>query len=96
MTYLNYRFSETDWDWWLAIQRPYFVRLVDGKVETFGREGDFGTSEKPVTGVEVRTGDGVAPRADRLDQLKKLNDLRVAGALTEEEFQTQKARILAD
>ncbi len=34
--------------------------------------------------------------ADPLDRLKKLNDLRQAGALTEAEFEDQKARILAE
>jgi len=36
------------------------------------------------------------PAPDPLDQIKKLNDLREAGALTDEEFQTQKKRILAE
>ena len=33
--------------------------------------------------------------ADPLDALKKLNDLRAAGALTDDEFAAQKAKILA-
>ncbi len=36
-----------------------------------------------------------AAAPDMLDQLKKLGDLKAAGVLTEEEFATQKARILA-
>lgn len=34
-------------------------------------------------------------QAEMLDQLKQLGELRTAGVLTEEEFATQKARILA-
>jgi hypothetical protein len=37
-----------------------------------------------------------APAADPLDQLSKLNDLRKSGALTDAEFQTQKAKILGE
>lgn len=36
---------------------------------------------------------GLSP--DAMDQLKKLADLRAQGVLTEEEFNVQKARILA-
>jgi hypothetical protein len=40
---------------------------------------------------------GAAPAAeDPLDRLKKLNDLRQAGALTDAEFEAQKAKILAE
>lgn len=40
-------------------------------------------------------GDAPAPAAvDPLDRLAKLNELRLAGALTEEEFRAQKAKIL--
>jgi hypothetical protein len=37
-----------------------------------------------------------APAEDPLDQLGKLNDLRQRGALTEAEFQAQKAKILGE
>jgi hypothetical protein len=36
----------------------------------------------------------VQPSEDPLDRIKKLNDLRVAGALTDAEFEQQKAKIL--
>jgi|SRR5947209_6788608 len=35
-----------------------------------------------------------APPADPLDEIKKLNDLRLEGALTDAEFEAQKAKIL--
>jgi Short C-terminal domain len=37
-----------------------------------------------------------APAEDPLDQLSKLNDLRKSGALTEAEFEAQKAKILGE
>lgn len=36
-----------------------------------------------------------APQADMLEQLKTLGELKAQGVLTEEEFNAQKARILA-
>jgi hypothetical protein len=35
-----------------------------------------------------------APNSDRLDQLKKVTELRDAGALTREEFELEKARAM--
>lgn len=37
-----------------------------------------------------------APPADRLDELKKLAELKEMGVLTDEEFAAEKARILAN
>lgn len=45
--YLNYRFSETDAQARAYVTTPYFVRLVNGKVESYGRLGDF-DSTKPL------------------------------------------------
>lgn len=44
--YLNYRFSETDDHAFYGVTTPYFVRIVGGKVESYGRLGDF-DSTKP-------------------------------------------------
>ncbi len=97
VTYLNYRFPETDWDWWVSNQRPYFVRIIDDKVESFGRQGDFDSTKEPTTKVKVETTASMGqPKQSRLDVLKQLNELRREGALTEEEFQAQKARVLKE
>lgn len=37
-----------------------------------------------------------SPAVDPLERLRKLNELRQAGALTDEEFEQQKAKVLAD
>lgn len=93
--YLNYRFPESDLDWWTSTERFYYVRIVNSKVESFGRDGDFDSTKAPtrVLKVEAKAVDHEA-KLDRLDTLKKLHDLRQSGALTEEEYQAQKARIL--
>lgn len=47
--YLNYRFSETDIDERQNVTTPYFIRIVDGKVESYGRLGDFDSTKTPET-----------------------------------------------
>ena len=42
--YLSYRFPETGTEWWLSVERFYFVRLVDGRVDAYGRQGDFNSN----------------------------------------------------
>lgn len=47
--YLNYRFSETGDHAFYGITTPYFVRIVDGMVEAYGRLGDFNSTKTPET-----------------------------------------------
>lgn len=51
------------------------------------------TAAGPPAGADGHT-PAVAAPADPLDRLAKLNELRLAGALTEEEFATEKAKLL--
>jgi len=49
--YMNYTFRES-----LALgtfPEKYFVRLRNGKVDAYGRHGDFGTTEIPKTVVDL-------------------------------------------
>ena len=48
--YLNYSLAED-----LIVDRgtPYYVRLVDGKVESYGRAGDFGTTQLPEQKIKI-------------------------------------------
>jgi len=41
--YLNYKLYETSDDVWGGGTTPYYVRLVGGQVESYGRKGDFGS-----------------------------------------------------
>lgn len=48
--YLNYRLKETDaYDF----RWPYFVRLVNGKVDAYGRTGDFNTTKNNTLDINV-------------------------------------------
>jgi hypothetical protein len=68
--------------------RPYMVRVVDGKVESFGRMLQlWDLYNRPV-------GTTAAPSADLAAQLEKLKTLKDQGVLTDEEFQKAKAKLL--
>jgi hypothetical protein len=97
--------------------QPYMVRLVAGKVESFGRFAQlFDLYNRPVTNAlpgqpdfpqsafnpanpmlmapgAVRT-DNPGAQSDLATQLTKLKALKDQGALTDEEFQKAKAKLL--
>ena len=89
-------------------EQPYMVRLVDGKVESFGRFRQLlDLYARPVT--SAMPGDpnfpqvfsmGGAPTTVRVaapdlaDQIAKLKALKDQGALTDAEFQTAKDKLL--
>ncbi len=97
--YLNYSFSETFADG--ARTTPYYVRLVDGKVESYGRTGDFDSTKDPrkiiVEREDTIKADITSHKsndADMYTKLMKLKQLKDDGILTEEEFQRAKADVL--
>ena len=81
-------------------EQPYMVRLVDGKVESFGRmlqlwdlyNRPVGSPQNPAT-LSTMTAAPAAP--DLAGQLEKLKALKDQGVLTDEEFQKAKAKLLA-
>jgi hypothetical protein len=98
--------------------QPYMVRLVNGKVESFGRFAQlFDLYNRPVTNATPGQPDfpqlgissaavsmpGAAapgvyapqPKPDLVAELAKLKELKDQGALTDEEFQKAKAKLLA-
>ncbi len=94
--YLNYKLSETDDDAFYGFTTPYYVRLIDGKVESFGRMGDFDSTKTPTIKIEKEEDIkiDVKGKPDLYTELKKLKELRNEGILTEEEFQIQKKKLL--
>jgi Short C-terminal domain len=73
------------------IRVKYWENAPDGLVIQPRTQEDLAAAAGP-TGMASPP----AEDADPLDRLKKLNDLRQAGALTDAEFEDQKARILAE
>jgi hypothetical protein len=93
--------------------QPYMVRMVSGRVESFGRFSQlFDLYNRPVTsaspgdpnfpglGISTLTGApvmaGPAASPDLATEIQRLKALKDSGALTEEEFEKAKAKILGD
>jgi hypothetical protein len=98
--------------------QPYMVRLVNGKVESFGRFAQlFDLYNRPVTnaipghpdfpqlglsaaaasltGAPVAGSYGPAVKPDLAAEIAKLKELKDQGALTDEEFQRAKTKLLS-
>ena len=70
--------------------QPYMIRLVNGKVESFGRFAQlFDLYNRPVGGPSAVAG------ADLATKLEVLGELKQQGLLTDAEFQRIKARLLS-
>lgn len=96
--YLNYALSETDDDAFRGWTKPYFVRLVNGKVDAYGRMGDFDSTKIPTfrlgTDEKIRQEVNLKTDGDLYTELKKLKELKDSGVITEAEFQAQKKKLL--
>lgn len=93
--YLTY-YLTTDNGRVYAGNQPYSVRLVDGKVESFGRFMQlFDIYNRPPAGSAVNAPTWAPNKnTDLANQLLKLKALKDQGALTDEEFQQAKAKLL--
>jgi Short C-terminal domain/SmpA / OmlA family len=82
--------------------RPYSVRIVDGKVESFGRFMQLADIyNRPVTGspqaaVGMPMAAPAAPVISLATELQRLKTLKDQGVLTDDEFQKAKQKLLAD
>ena len=92
--YLNYNLSETGDDAFLGNTSHYFVRLINGTVDAYGRAGDFDSTKTPTIKIEKDESVKLKSDKDMYTELKKLSELRKEGTITEAEFQKEKAEIL--
>jgi hypothetical protein len=91
--------------------RPYMVRLVDGRVESFGRFSQLlDLYDRPVGGsppmapgmvmsvpetVAAPAAPAAAPSPNLVQELEQLKALKDQGVLTDDEFAKAKAKLLA-
>lgn len=54
LEYLNYKLSETDDDEFRGRYTGFFVKLINGRVQSYGREGDFDSTQPPTIRIEKR------------------------------------------
>ena len=96
--YLNYALSETDDDAFVGRTSPYYVRLINGKVESYGRTGDFDSTKTPTLRLEsdqsIKQDVEVKGSGDLYTELKKLKELKDSRIITEEEFQNLMKKLL--
>ena len=96
--YLNYSVCDTDNQTMNGIMRPYVVRLIDGRVESYWTSGDVGSPQTPTGRQEsdqfVKQDVRTKEPADLYTELMKWKELKDTGVITEEEFRFQKKRII--
>ena len=93
--YLNYQLAETASDDWNGIYTPYFVRIIDGKVDSYGKVADFNSDEFEQKIINLLNNEFKYLDNDFMyTELMKLNELKEAGILTEEGFEREKREIL--
>lgn len=98
--YLNYRLSETGAEAYWSITKPYFIRLINNKVDSFGLLGDFDSIKNPTIKIEKDetikqdTNIKTEEKTDLYNELVKLKGLREQGILSEEEYESKKNEIL--
>lgn len=102
--YLNYRLSETNDHAFYGITTPYFVRIIEGKVESFGRLGDFDSTKAPSIQIQSEQNikadvtiskssrDGAPNELE--EKLKQLKRLRDTGALSTKEYEDEKEKLM--
>jgi outer membrane protein assembly factor BamE (lipoprotein component of BamABCDE complex) len=102
--YLNYNFCVNQCAGPIPFRqfRPFYVRLINGKVESFGEKGDFDSTKTPSTRIEIDKTERsttvnrpATQEADMFAELKKLKELLDAGIVTQAEFDARKKLILA-
>lgn len=93
--YLNYKLSETDDDAFVGFSTPYYVRFINGIVDSYGRTGDFDSNKDQTIKIESESNVNLKTDGDLYTELRKLKELLDEGILTEEEYQIQKKKVLS-
>lgn len=102
--YLTYRrMAAVVSDW----PKDYFVKVIDDKVVSFGRKGDFDSTKNATVDLNVRSATtstvtttdrdkSSAVPSSKLAELEQLFKLKQQGAISDDEYQAQKAKLLAN
>ena len=77
--------------WW-------FVRFIDGKVESFGQRGDFDSTKDPTNRVIIDKTDKITmdsvTKFDLATELAKLDKLKKDGLISAEDYELLKKRAI--
>ncbi|WP_163321641.1 SHOCT domain-containing protein [Draconibacterium mangrovi] len=93
--YLHYKLSETSDDALYGFYTDYYVKVVNGKVDSYGRLGDFNTTKDPTVNINTTSKTEQITNTDKMyDELNKLRQLLDNGTITQSEFNKKKQEIL--
>jgi len=86
---------------YLSYEETYYkgyVRLIDEKVESFGRQGDFDSAKDPTQKIIIDKTDKIAmdsvTKFDLATELAKLDKLKKDGLITAEDYEVLKKRAI--
>ncbi|MCP9453568.1 MAG: SHOCT domain-containing protein [Nitrospira sp.] len=86
--YLFYTFSNG------IIRKQYYVQIINGTVNSFGRLDDLKDSRPPTVRIEKEEHIRVENKPALYNELQKLNALKEQGMLTQQEFESKREEIL--
>ena len=86
--YMNYDFYDHKNN--VGFPVPHFVRLIDGRVESFGKTGDFDSTKVDSVRIETDENIKVNGESDLYTELRKLKALLDEGVLTDDEYDALK------
>ena len=92
--YLSYGW-DSPWDGRVDVAEWYYVRLINGKVESFGRKGDFNSTKDPTLNINQSVTSRDVSTPDLYTKLQKLKSMKEEGLITEEEFNKLKAEAIS-
>ncbi|RYY76062.1 MAG: SHOCT domain-containing protein [Gammaproteobacteria bacterium] len=98
ISYLSYGWDDP-WDGRIGAAEEYYVRLLNGKLESFGEKGDFDSTKNPTLDVNTKMDINVDQRSTEKDfytEITKLKSLLDAGAITQAEYDAKKKTLLAN
>ena len=94
--YLNYALSENSDDAFYGITDPYYVRLINGRVESYGRTGDFDSTNPTTVRIETDENINVDEGSDLYTELRKLKELYDDGIISAEEYESLKQKAIRE
>jgi hypothetical protein len=102
--YLEYTAWDTD-EWGNHVNHQFFyVRMMEGKVDSFGRKGDFDSTKNPAKDININQKIENSDKSDKVPQaqgkfdlqieLSKLEKMKKGGLINEAEYQQLRQRAI--
>ena len=92
--YLEYLLSTTPDDVMYGTRKAYFVRLVNGKVDSYGKVGDFDSTKDPTINIKSDENIKIETSDELFNELRKIKGLLDDGIISEEEYNSLKEKAL--